>query len=531
MSTDNKISDSKPRRQGFQPIGVAAVAVRETLRERLLRAVSEDRAEFLTADEDAMTDPYVMPLAIELLSQNRWDDAVDAAWDATKRLLGDQPVLSNRIELMLLGSGPLDEDVARAEWQALVAEIAGHLEERGMVEHAIAWRMLQADPQKSWTFWRFMPQLDQLLSSAPDDDMDVAQARHRIVSWRRAAGGDFVTRDVSIFRIAHVELDSAMQPIDEDVDLTAHPVDPVNTLAERARDRAQEEAIKHPGIIAIPMARATKIADREGHAGFRDLIGKHLLHVLAPDLAEVRSTLRAEYPHASSVIDMLLRDLREGRPAIMKPMLIVGEPGDGKSRIVRRLGELLGMHVHRYDASGSADNMFAGMSKGWSGTQPAVPVRGLAMAKSGTFIMMVDELEKAATRTHAGNLWMALGPFLEKETSSRFRDPSLDAEVDLSWVSHIATGNDIDALPQFLRDRYRVVRWPMPTLDHLPALAANVLREIERETGEEGFNAPLEEDELEVIGRVWKRERFSMRKLQKLVAATLDARAAIAPRH
>lgn len=531
MSTDNKIRDSKPRQQGFRPIGRAAVRVKETLRERLLRAVAEDRSPTDMPDdyeEPAM--PDLTPLPVEMLRETRWDDAAEFAWAALKDI--PLPVeLRMIIDGLFVAHEEMFPQPSKLDWVGPVARVVKALEDGGHVAEAIAWRMLQADPQQPWTFWRLMPQLDQMLLTAAGAENDIAQVQHRIVSWRRAANGDFVTRSTSIFHIAERELADEIQALDKELDVTAHSANVVKTIAERAREREQAESLTRPGVVAIPKKTATKLVDREGHAGFRDLIGAHLPHVRAPDLSEVRDALAAEYPHAAAVVQVLLRDLREDRPAVIKPTLIVGEPGGGKSRIVRRLGELLGMHVHRYDASGSNDNMFAGMSKGWSGTQPAVPVRGLSMARSGTFIMMVDELEKAGTRTHSGNLWQALGPFLEKETSSRFRDPSLDAEVDLSFVSHIATANDIDALPAFLLDRYRVVRWPMPTLEHLPALAANVLHEIEREVDEVGFNSPLDDDELEVIGRVWRRQGYSMRKLQKLVGATLDARAAVARRH
>jgi ATP-dependent Lon protease len=56
-------------------------------------------------------------------------------------------------------------------------------------------------------------------------------------------------------------------------------------------------------------------------------------------------------------------------------------------------------------------------------------------------------LEKAATSHHNGNLWSALMPFTERETACRYRDTSLDAQVDVSWVSFVATANDDTGLP------------------------------------------------------------------------------------
>ncbi|MDB6166010.1 MAG: ATPase associated with various cellular 5 [Lacunisphaera sp.] len=103
--------------------------------------------------------------------------------------------------------------------------------------------------------------------------------------------------------------------------------------------------------------------------------------------------------------------------------------------------------------------------------------------------------------------------------------------MDLSWVSYVATANDDSGLPPQLRDRFRIARVPAPGLAHLPALAANVVSEIEREDRVPGLHGRIEDDELDVIGGAWKRQRFSIRALQKMVRATLDARAAYAPRN
>lgn len=162
---------------------------------------------------------------------------------------------------------------------------------------------------------------------------------------------------------------------------------------------------------------------------------------------------------------------------------------------------------------------------------PCVPVRAVQQGGKANPIIILDEIEKAASSSHNGSLWSALMPFMERETSSRYRDVSLDAECDLSGCLYVATTNDDTLLPGPLRDRFRVVRVPLPTLGHLPQLAMNVAADIERQDGMEGFVEPLAPDELHVIGAAWKRSGFSLRALQKIVQATLDARAQFAMRH
>jgi hypothetical protein len=57
------------------------------------------------------------------------------------------------------------------------------------------------------------------------------------------------------------------------------------------------------------------------------------------------------------------------------------------------------------------------------------------------------------------------------------------------------------------------------------------MEDMAKEDQERIGDEPLAADELLVIGKMWERAGFSMRKLQKIVAATLAARDAHAMRH
>ena len=72
---------------------------------------------------------------------------------------------------------------------------------------------------------------------------------------------------------------------------------------------------------------------------------------------------------------------------------------------------------------------------------------------------------------------------------------------------------------------------PAPRVSDLPLLAANVLQELALESGEQGFVWPLAYDEIEIIARAWEKAGFSIRKLQKILEVTVEARNATAVRH
>jgi len=57
------------------------------------------------------------------------------------------------------------------------------------------------------------------------------------------------------------------------------------------------------------------------------------------------------------------------------------------------------------------------------------------------------------------------------------------------------------------------------------------MRDLTIEDEARQHDPPLAGDELAVIAKAWERSRFSMRSLQKIVSATLDARDSYAMRH
>lgn len=459
--------------------------------------------------------------ALEALIERRWDDALSVLYAATVTAIGLE-------RLKPIGTAGGDRDAM----QGAISDLVEHLYAIG-VPHAgrlaMAWQMLTADPRRPASFVCFLPQLQHALDGADDIDEQLAAAlRDRIRIWWRTAEGEWTESEVSIFRIAAVETSG----VDSDVDdLDPQPSPPprwtsIGVIA--SVDQMLGPEFKGPTVVVMPHAAAE---ERGLPTPWRELRDVALPLVVCRDVSRIRDVLRAEYPHAWSAVGMLLQDLREGEPAQMRPTILLGQPGSGKSRLVRRLAELLGMYVYRFDGAASHDGTYAGSPKSWSSAQPSVPARAIMMSRVANPIALVDEIERAGESTYNGNLWSAMTPFLERETSCRYRETGIDAEMNLAHVNHAATANTIDRLPAQLRDRYRIIRIPSPTLTHLPKLAANVMADMAGEDEARTGDQPLAGDELEVIGRAWAAQKFSIRKLQAIVRATLEARDQHAMRH
>jgi pimeloyl-ACP methyl ester carboxylesterase len=96
--------------------------------------------------------------------------------------------------------------------------------------------------------------------------------------------------------------------------------------------------------------------------------------------AALRTTLRLEFPNMTDAINHIADDLVLRRWAGLtwvhiRPLLLAGPPGIGKSRFARRVARLLGTAYAELDVAGSSDNrMMQGTARGWKNAQPAWPL-------------------------------------------------------------------------------------------------------------------------------------------------------------
>lgn len=258
--------------------------------------------------------------------------------------------------------------------------------------------------------------------------------------------------------------------------------------------------------------------------GYEAVMGSHLPLVRTPDLAAARKDLVREFPHCEQAVDLALRHL-VGKPYVeLPPLLLRGAPGVGKSRFARRLGEVLGVGVMRLDGSNDGGASFGGTERRWYSTEPNRPFMACARFGEANPMLLVDEIDKAPTRSDYGRLWDAMLQFMEPETAARYRDPSMQMEMDLSHVSIVATANATETMPGPLLDRFAgIIDLPKPGRRHLPALAAHLGRELATESGwDERFVEPFSQVELDLMHRAWRGD--SVRRLRRIVQTVIRGR-------
>lgn len=295
----------------------------------------------------------------------------------------------------------------------------------------------------------------------------------------------------------------------------------LNETTDGSGSGSGEEGI----VVFRTIGMATTRGGAEVGKDYKPLIGKALPLSSVPDLDLVRGILLEEFPYAAPVIDTVLHDFAGREHVRVRPTLLIGPPGAGKSHFARRLAEVLKIPGEMISCAGVSDSMHGGTSRKWTTGEPSLPVAVIRTHRHAGPVIILDEIEKAGTSRHNGNFHDVLHGLLERETAARWHDPYIDAPCDLSHISWIMTANTVDPLPKSLRDRCRCLRFPEPGPEHLAVLVQRLLAEKYRDKGfDPKWAIPLDGVEIEALSAAWP--GGSIRTLQRIVDRLIDVREA-----
>jgi hypothetical protein len=216
------------------------------------------------------------------------------------------------------------------------------------------------------------------------------------------------------------------------------------------------------------------------------LSGKLIPLVTAPDPEVVFSNLQRTFPWAERLNEVVCRQVamnRMGRGhAYIRPLLIYGKPGVGKTRYAQFLSECLGVPFTLFSAAGSADSMLLkGSSRGWSNSRPSFAIETIFRSKVANPLILVDEIDKANKSQNNGSIEQYLHGVLEPGSASQILDECLMVPVNLSAVSWILTANHIEHLSSSFLSRLISIELPQPSVQHHETLVRGMLGGLTKE--------------------------------------------------
>ncbi|MEO8285629.1 MAG: endopeptidase La [Chloroflexota bacterium] len=197
----------------------------------------------------------------------------------------------------------------------------------------------------------------------------------------------------------------------------------------------------------IDLEHARMILDRD-HYGMTEVKERIVESLAVRKLRNSRHCLNAlqDAAHAPT---------QQARQSVL---CLVGPPGVGKTSLGRSIAVALDRPFARISLGGVSDEAeIRGHRRTYLGAMPGRVMQAVIRLGSSRPVIMLDELDKLGPKAK-GDPAAALLDLLDPEQQDGFTDHYVDLPFDLSGVLFLATANNIEQVPEALRDRLEIIR-------------------------------------------------------------------------
>ena len=212
-----------------------------------------------------------------------------------------------------------------------------------------------------------------------------------------------------------------------------------------------------------------------------------------PSAMPALDELSADLPNFGEVLEDIRKHLAlcldSSDPIELPPMLLLGEPGIGKTHFARRISGLLGTGYGFVPMSSlTAGWILGGASSQWKNAKPGKVFDTFLNGDYANPVMVIDEIDKASAEGHYDPLG-ALYTLLEIDTATQFVDEFAEVPIDASGAVWFATANDVSRIPDPILNRMNVYEIEAPDAEGAARIALSIYREI-REAHDWGRRFP-----------------------------------------
>lgn len=210
---------------------------------------------------------------------------------------------------------------------------------------------------------------------------------------------------------------------------------------------------------------------------------KKPLALVTDSIISALSGLKETFPNFSEVIDLYSMAMRLNlvsgvKEVSLRPLLLVGEPGVGKTRFLTELGNVLKTGFFSIDMSRvSAGFVLSGSDSTWGSGKPGFISDSLRESNVANPLILVDEIDKVGgdSRYDPTASFYAL---LEQHTARQFSDEFLKIPMDCSRINWVASANYPERIEPAILSRMKVVQINMPTPEETVLIVRHVYSEL-----------------------------------------------------
>lgn len=202
-------------------------------------------------------------------------------------------------------------------------------------------------------------------------------------------------------------------------------------------------------------------------------------------------------------------------------LCLVGPPGVGKTSLAFSIAEAMERAFVKTSVGGVSDESeIMGHRRTYIGSMPGRIIQSLAKTNTNDPVFLIDEIDKM-TKGVNGDPSSCFLEILDPEQNRYFKDNYLEESYDLSKVLFILTANDIDEIPEPLKDRLEIITLSGYTeFEKVEIVKKHMLPKLCRSHGLSHKKIRMEEKEIRYIISHYTREA-GVRELERQIGTIL----------